>query len=157
WDEAVYLNQVSIDAKVLRSGDPHAIAAELRYSDPGRPPAYRFLASPAIAWFGASAPLCRLLSLGLFALAAFLVHRTAAWLAGPAAAAFAVVFLCLSPDVIAATVFFSTEPALYLATAAMLWLLVRSFGAESERTSKWIVLGLALGLGALAKASFLVI
>jgi 4-amino-4-deoxy-L-arabinose transferase-like glycosyltransferase len=157
WDEAGYLNQVATDAQALRSGDPRAIARDIVYTDRGRPPAYRLVTAPAVALFGPSSALCRLLSFGLFAIAAILVYRTAALLGGPAAAAFAAVFVCLSPDVVAATVFLSTEPPLYLATAAMLWFLVRTWSTGSEPASGWIGLGLALGLGFLAKASFLMI
>jgi 4-amino-4-deoxy-L-arabinose transferase-like glycosyltransferase len=156
-DEAGYLNQVASDAQVLRSGDPRAVARQILYSDRGRPPAYRLVPTPAVALFGPSSALCRLLSLSLFGIAVILVHRTASLLGGPAAAAFAAVWVCLSPDVVAATVFLSTEPPLYLATAAMLWLLVRTWTTGSEPTIGWIGLGLALGLGFLAKASFLMI
>jgi hypothetical protein len=65
WDEAAYINQVSVDAQALRTGNPMTIAREIVYSDSGRPPAYRFVGTPAVAAFGSRPAACRLLSLRL--------------------------------------------------------------------------------------------
>jgi 4-amino-4-deoxy-L-arabinose transferase-like glycosyltransferase len=50
--------------------------------------------------------------------------------------------------------FFFTECGLYLSIAATLYFLLRDWNREQQRTSTWIGLGIALGLGSLAKVTF---
>jgi 4-amino-4-deoxy-L-arabinose transferase-like glycosyltransferase len=52
---------------------------------------------------------------------------------------------------------FGTAYPLYLATAAVTYFLLKHWGRGTESSSSWIGLGLALGLGALAKTSFALI
>ncbi len=73
------------------------------------------------------------------------------------AGAFAVLIFALSPEVVSASIFFSTDAPLYLATSAMLYYLFVSWSDESKNPKSWIGLGLAIGLGFLSKASFLAI
>ena len=64
---------------------------------------------------------------------------------------------CLSPEVISASIFFGTDASLYLATAAMLYYLFKSWSDPAEQPGTWIGLGVAIGLGFLSKTSFFVI
>ena len=52
---------------------------------------------------------------------------------------------------------FSTEGPLYLATAAMLYCVIRIWFDNPRHLSSWVGLGTAVGIGLLAKASFLAI
>jgi hypothetical protein len=78
-------------------------------------------------------------------------------IANQAAAALAALIFALSPEVVSASIFFGTDTSLYLATAAMLYFLVALWSEKSPKPANWIGLGLALGLGFLAKTSFIAI
>ena len=73
------------------------------------------------------------------------------------AGAFAVLVFALSPEVVSASMFFGTDAPLYLATSAMLYFLFVNWTDPPERSSTWIGLGLAIGLGFWSKASFFAI
>jgi 4-amino-4-deoxy-L-arabinose transferase-like glycosyltransferase len=74
-----------------------------------------------------------------------------------AASALAVLVFCLSPEVVSASIFFSTEGPFFIATAAMLYFASFYWSDEAQHLRVWIGLGLAIGLGLLAKSSFLLI
>lgn len=156
WDEAEYINQVLGDHQRLEDGKFHKVAGRILKGS-GRPPAYRVLALPLVTLFGAHTETMRLLSLLAFALSAWFVYSAARLIASPLAGAFAVLIFALSPEVVSASLWFSTEGPLYVATSAMLYYLFVSRTSRSERPANWIGLGLAVGLGLVSKVSFLVI
>jgi 4-amino-4-deoxy-L-arabinose transferase-like glycosyltransferase len=154
YDETVYLDQVAIDTHLLVTGQLHKVVGRIAKPTWGRPPAYRFLAVPFLALFGFHSATARLLSLTCFALTAYFIYLTTRRIGSQAAGAFAVLVFSLSPQVVSASIWFSTEGPLYLATAAMLYYLCASRTDASERSHNWIGLGLAVALGFLSKASF---
>lgn len=156
WDEAIYLNQVQLDIHRLRSGMLLKLAGGILKSW-GRPPGYRLLAVPFLALFGFHAATARLVSLACFSLSAWFIYLATRRIGSQAAGAFALLVFCLSPLVISASMWFSTEGALYLATSAMLYYVFLCWSDKSESPAKWIGLGLAVGLGFLSKVSFVVI
>jgi 4-amino-4-deoxy-L-arabinose transferase-like glycosyltransferase len=101
--------------------------------------------------------LVRLVSLTCFALSSLLVYLAARRIGSSAGGGFAVLVFCLSPIVIRANMWFSTEGPLYLATAAMLYFVIRIWYDNPRHWSSWVGLGTAVGIGLLAKASFLAI
>ena len=157
WDESGYLNEALIDAQRLRGGILLKLAGRLVLKAFGRPPAYRFIADPLLACFGPSTTIARLASLTCWGLTGWYVFRCVRLLASRAAAAIAVLILILSPEIVAASIFLGTDTPLYLATAAMLYYLLRSCNEPLKESSAWFGLGLALTLGLLSKTSFFVI
>ena len=122
-----------------------------------RPPAYRLLAFPFLLPFGYHATLARLSSLTCFGLATCLSTWPCAASRAPTAAALAVFVFILSPEVVSASRFFSTDAPVFLATAALFFYLFVSWTDATPRTSTWIGLGLAIGLGLWSKTSFLLV
>jgi 4-amino-4-deoxy-L-arabinose transferase-like glycosyltransferase len=156
WDEAQNLNEVAIDTSRLQAGMLFKVAGRILKSW-GRPPAYRVLAVPVLALFGFHTATARLVTVACFGLSAWFIYLAVRRVANGAAGAFAVLVFCLSPQVVSASIWFSSEGPLYLATAAMLYYLFSIWTDTSKRTSNWIGLGLAVGLGLLSKASFVLI
>jgi 4-amino-4-deoxy-L-arabinose transferase-like glycosyltransferase len=157
WDEADYLDQVGIDVQRLWAGKLLTLGGRILIKSWGRPPAYRLLAIPFLAVFGFHVITARLVSLACYCLSCWFVYRATCRIGGRGAAGFAVLLFALSPTVIAASIIFGTDAPLYLATSAMLYYVFTSWSDKSERPKNWIGLGLAIGLGLLAKSSFLVI
>jgi hypothetical protein len=157
WDESGYIDDAFIDVQRLQHWMLFKVAGRVLVASYARPPAYRLLADPVLALFGASTTLARIVSLACYALSSWFVYRSARQLAGRIAGAFAALIFCLSPEVIAASAFFGTEAPLYLSTAAMLFYLLRSLSKESKHQHDWIGLGMAVGVGFLSKTSFLLI
>lgn len=157
WDEAQYLNEAQLDAQRLRHAMLLRLAGRILIKSWGRPPAYRVLALPLLGLFGFHTVTVRLVSLACFALSSLFVYLSARRVGSSVAGGFAVLIFCLSPLVMAASMWFSTEGPLYLATAAMLYYVFKCWIDKSEYWSNWVGLGLALGTGLLAKASFIVI
>jgi hypothetical protein len=90
-------------------------------------------------------------------LTAWFIYLATKRIANQAAGAFSVLVFCLAPQVISASIWFSSEGPLYVATSAMLYYLFASWTDTSEHSRNWIGLGLALGLGLLSKTSFVLI
>jgi 4-amino-4-deoxy-L-arabinose transferase-like glycosyltransferase len=157
WDEAEYLNQVGIDAQRLWAGKLLSLGGRILIKSFGRPPAYRILVLPFLAIFGFHVLVARLVSLGCFALSGWFVYLATRRVAGSAAGAFAVLVFALSPEVISASSFFGTDTSLYLATSATLYYVFTAWNGGSNEPKNWIGLGLAVGLGFLAKTSFFAI
>jgi hypothetical protein len=157
WDEAEYLNQVGVDAQRLWAGKLLSLTGRILTKSFGRPPAYRILVLPFLAIFGFRVFVARLVSLGCFALSSWFVYWATRRVAGSAGGAFAVLVFALSPEVISASSFFGTDTSLYLATSATLYYVFTSWSSRSDQPKNWIGLGLAVGLGFLAKTSFFVI
>ncbi len=123
----------------------------------GRPPAYRVFALPTLGLFGFHTLTVRLVSLACLALSSLFVYLAARRVASPVAGGFAALVFCLSPLVISASMWFSTEGPLYVATSAMLYYVFRCWTDKFEHWGNWLGLGLAMGIGLLAKASFVAI
>jgi len=157
WDEALYFNNVLIDLQKLHSGSWRKVASILIGPDGAHPPGNLLVALPFLAVFGFHTALARLVTLACWGLSGGTLYLTTRRLASPAAAAVAVVVFCLSPEVISASVFFSTEGPFYLATAVMLYFVSFYWDDTPEPPRGWILLGLAIGLGLLAKSSFVLI
>lgn len=155
WDEALYFNEALADLHKLHSGSLRQLGSIVIGGDTWRPPAYRLLALPFLALFGFHTALARLVTLCCWGVSAWLIYLTTRRIASRAAGAFAVLAFCLAPEVLSDSIFFSTEGPLLLATSAMLYFLWgRSDGLERMG---WIGLGLAIGLGVLSKATFVLI
>lgn len=157
WDEATYLNEAQIDAQRLQHGMLLRLGGRILLKSWGRPPAYRVLALPALGLFGFHTVTVRLVSLACFALSSLFVYLAARRIGSSVAGGFGVLVFCLSPLVISASMWFSTEGPLYLATSAMLYYLFRCWTNQLEHWDSWVGLGLAIGTGLLAKASFIAI
>ena len=160
WDEAEYLNQVGVDAQRLWAGKLLTLGGRILIKTLGRPPAYRILVLPFLAVFGFHVLIARLVSLACLALSSWFVYLAASRIGNTIAGAFAVLIFVLSPEVVSASIFFGTDASLYLATSAMLYYVFESWHDKHdkvERSRTWIGLGLAFGLGFLAKTSFFVI
>ncbi|MGA8432433.1 MAG: glycosyltransferase family 39 protein [Candidatus Sulfotelmatobacter sp.] len=157
WDEAEYFNEVHIDVQRLQSGMLVRLAGRLLVKSWGRPPAYRLLADPILAVVGFSTFAARIISLTCFAFSTWLIYLTVRRVASQAAASLAALVFALSPEVVSASIFFGTDASLYLATSAMLYCLAAIWSEKTNESKHWIGLGLAVGLGFLAKTSFIVI
>jgi 4-amino-4-deoxy-L-arabinose transferase-like glycosyltransferase len=155
WDETEYLNYALTDQSCLHDHGLRSLRWEIFYNDRIRPPAYRILALPFFAVAGFSPLKARLVSLGFHWLALAFVFLTLRKLTNPLCAILTVLFICLSPEFLYTSITFGTEYPLMLATAAMLFFLVSTFQRPTESWTDWLALGLSLGLGLLAKASFL--
>jgi 4-amino-4-deoxy-L-arabinose transferase-like glycosyltransferase len=155
WDESLYFNDAHIDVLRLHNGMLRGLARRLLLDSTGRPPAYRLIALPVLSLFGFHTALARLVSLSCFGLSCWFLYQATRRIASPVAGAFAVLIFALSPDVIAAGIFFGTDATLYLATSAMLYCLFTCWSAPQAHPKNWIGLGLAIGVGFLSKTSFL--
>jgi 4-amino-4-deoxy-L-arabinose transferase-like glycosyltransferase len=156
WDEAAYFDDVAIDVQRARGMMPLKLVGRILFRSYGHPPAYRLLALPFLTVLGFHTTVARLVSMACFILSSWFVYLATRRVASQAAAAFAVLIFCLSPGVVSGSIFYSTDAPLYLATAATLYY-VLVFWSAGARRDTWIGLGLAIGLGFLAKTSFILI
>jgi 4-amino-4-deoxy-L-arabinose transferase-like glycosyltransferase len=157
WDEALYFNTVLDDQIAIRESGLRGLRSQIQYADRGRPPAYRVLAIPFYFAFGFSPVTVRLVSLGFLSLGLVLLYLTTRKFASPKCAVLSVLIFCLSPDVLFASAVFYTEYPLFLATTGTFYFLISSVESKSGTSKNWIGLGLSIGLGLLAKASFLLV
>lgn len=157
WDEALYFNNLLRDLHNLHSGSLRQLGSIFIGGDVRRPPANLLLALPFVATFGFHTVIPRLVTLACWVVSGWLVYLTTRRMGSKAAAAMAVLVFCLSPEVVSASIFFSTEGPFFIATAAMLYFASFYWRGEAQRPRIWIGLGLAMGLGLLAKSSFLLI
>src|SRR6266581_2070655 len=112
WDEAGYFNQALTNMWKLHSGNVRKIGGIFLAGDSSRPPAYRIVVLPFLALFGFHIATARFVSLALFTASTWLIYLTARRVGGSLAAAFAVLVFCLAPEVISASIYFSTEGTL---------------------------------------------
>jgi len=157
WDEALYFNNVLRDIHNLHSGSLRLLGSILIGGDIRRPPANLLLALPFLALFGFHTAIARFVTLACWGVSAWFIYLTMRRIGSPAAGAVAVLVFCLSPEVISASIFFSTEGPFFLATSIMLYFVSFYWGGEAEHPRGWIGLGLAIGLGLLSKSSFVLI
>lgn len=157
WDEALYFNNLLRDLHNLHSGSLRQIGSIFIGGDVRRPPANLLLALPFVATFGFHTVIPRLVTLACWGISGWFVYLTTRRMGSKAAAALAVLVFCLSPEVVSASIFFSTEGPFFIATAAMLYFASFYWSDEAQPPRVWIGLGAAIGLGLLAKSSFLLI
>jgi 4-amino-4-deoxy-L-arabinose transferase-like glycosyltransferase len=157
WDEAEYFNEVQIDGQRLRTLRLLRLGARMLVYSLGRPPAYRLLVLPFVWLFGFHTTELRLITFACFVLSAFFVYWAARQVSGAVAGALAALIFVLSPEVVAASLYFATDSSLYLATAAMLYFVITYWRDGAASTRNWVGLGLAVGFGALTKTSFFAI
>jgi 4-amino-4-deoxy-L-arabinose transferase-like glycosyltransferase len=158
WDEALYFNNVLRDIHNFYSGDLRLLASILVGGDIRRPPANLLVALPFLVLFGFHTAVARFVTLACWGVSAWFIYLTTRRIANPAAGALAALVFCLSPEVISASIFFSTEGPFFLATSIMLYFVSSYWIDDTERSRKsWIGLGLAIGLGFLSKSSFVLI
>jgi 4-amino-4-deoxy-L-arabinose transferase-like glycosyltransferase len=157
WDEALYFNGALRDLHNLHSGSLRKLGSILIGGDVRRPPANLLIALPFLAMFGFHTAIARLVTLACWGGSAWLTYLTARRMASPLAGAVAVLIFCLSPEVLSASVFFSTEGPLFLATSLMLYFLSFYWSDGAEHPRGWMGLGLAIGLGLLSKSSFVLV
>lgn len=157
WDEASYFNNVLRDIHNLHSGSLRKLGSIIIGGDVRRPPANHLLALPFLALFGFHTATARFVTLGCWGASAWFIYLATRRIGSPAAGALAVLVFCLSPEVISASIFFSTEGPEFLATSAMLYFLSVYWSGGAEHPRGWIGLGLAIGLGLLSKSSFALI
>ena len=154
WDESLYINEANVDLQRLVSGRLLNLTRRILMESSIRPPAYRVLSLPFLVPFGYHTTLARLSSLACFSLSVRFVYLATRRFASRTASVFAALIFALSPEVISASIFFSTDAPLYLAVSAMLYYLFVYWTDQVQRTATWIGLGLAIGLGFLSKTSF---
>ncbi len=157
WDEALYFDNVLRDLHNLYSRNLRQLGSILIGGDIRRPPANLLIALPFLVVFGFHTAVARFVTLASWLASAGLIFVTSRRIGTVSAAALAVLVFCLSPEVIAASIFFSTEGPLFLATAMMFYFLCEYWKGEAEHRRNWIGLGFALGLGVLSKSSFVLV
>ncbi|WP_043334795.1 glycosyltransferase family 39 protein [Belnapia moabensis] len=156
WDEVMHLNLSMGDAMVLRSGDLAALRDDLLLQDRWLPPGLRLLGLPVAALFPADPQTAlRLFASVMTALTAGVIWLGLRRVAGAAGAAAGVLVYLLAPLNMIGAQSFMTELPLHFAAACALALLLHE--AVAPRASIWRLglLGPVLGLGALAKLTFL--
>jgi hypothetical protein len=154
WDEAFYVNRALLDQAALRRG-PKPFIGRLLKEDVARPPAYRILHVPFTLALGVSVPSLRLVSFACLLLTLGLVYLAVSDVAGTSAGLFSIIFILPLPSVLGPALWYSTEHPLYIAVAGSLWLLVRVLGRGAGE-HEYLLLGGFLGLGLLAKFTFVV-
>lgn len=157
WDEALYFNNLLRDLHNLHSGSLRQLGSILIGGDVRRPPANLLLALPFVATFGFHTVVPRLVTLACWGVSGCFVYLTTRRMGSKAAAALSVIVFCLSPEVVSASIFFSTEGPFFIATSAMLYFAYFYWSDEAQSPRVWIGFGAAIGLGLLAKSSFLLI
>jgi len=124
-------------------------AQDLRFGYVTKPPLVAWLIAGTTSLCGDGEGCIRLSSPLLHAATALLLGAAAARLAGPRAALWTAGIYATLPAVSVSSAIVSTDPGLLTAWAAALYALVRL--REGAGAGWWAVLGLALGLGFLAK------
>lgn len=155
WDEARYINRAYRDVAVFKKGGLGELLRVLVQEDRSRPPAYRLLALPITLLFGVSPTLVRLISLVSLWVSLGFIYLAGRRIAGSTAGTFAVIFLSVCPIIIGPSMRFYVDFPLYIAVAAILYFLFSDWNSEEQSSRNWIGLGLALGLGGLAKPPIL--
>lgn len=146
FDEAVYAESAIFDEWQLRHRGVSGLAESLLRLDPLRPPLHRVLALPVSIPARADLFALRLCSFALFLVAALLMADAVRAVAGAAAGITAFLLLLAAPILVHSTRIFGTEYAMLLAAALLVWSLARRHAAG---------VAIAIGLGLLTKASFL--
>ena len=154
WDEAHYINRLYRDVNKFQSGGWTELIRVFFQEDVARPPALRLFALPLTLTFGVTPFLARLISLGFLGITLGFIFQATKQISDRSAGAFAAILLGVSPIIVAVSMRFYMEYALYVSVAAMLYFLFRDWGQPKTSTFSWVGLGLALGVGMLTKVSF---
>ena len=157
WDEAEYFNLLHYDRTAFCKGGILGAVKTLLFKDRSRPAAYRIFALPISLLCEADPKIIRLLSLLFGGISLLFIYLSGKTIAGFKAGALATLLVSLCPTIILASMRFGTEFPLYLAVSAMMYFLFRNIREKEIKFFNWMGLGLALGLGAWAKTSFLLI
>jgi 4-amino-4-deoxy-L-arabinose transferase-like glycosyltransferase len=157
WDESYYVNQGIVDYRALISGDIYQIWGVLMYCANDRPFAFRLVALPFTYLFGPNIDAMRASCFTCFILASFFTFLAARQMHNTQTGLLAALLFMLSPEVLSSSVRFYVEGSTYLALAATLYLLFKYIDRQSPHTPLWIPLGLCLGFGFIAKASYALI
>lgn len=154
WDEAKYFDRVYKDATAFEKGGIFELIRVLFQEERSKPPAYRIFILPFTLVFGVSPSLLRIVSLMFFFVTCFFTYLTSKRIAGATAGGFAVAILVICPTLIGETMRFYVDYILYFAIASTLYFLFLNWNRLHTVSHSWIGLGISLGLGGLAKPTF---
>jgi 4-amino-4-deoxy-L-arabinose transferase-like glycosyltransferase len=157
WDNAEYVNMVTHDYYAYHRHGLPGVMRSLGTVDPARPPGYRIVVLPVTLWAGPSVLSLRLLSLVLLGIVAAMVYATVSRPGGRAAGILAAALVTSLPVVHQSMRIFMTETALYPALVATVLFVIVGLYQGRVRWPVWVGLGASLGLGLLAKVTFVVI
>nr|WP_321983614.1 glycosyltransferase family 39 protein [uncultured Lichenicoccus sp.] len=154
WDQIQYIDLSLKDGLVGRLDGGGALRDALFNDYRWMPPGVRFLGLPLVLLHHDSNAAFRLLTLSLFMASLLLVFDAGRRLSGAAPAAGATALAAVAPIWVRASEEFMSETALIPALALALWCLVRETEPVRPRYLP-VLMGAALGLGLLAKFSFI--
>ena len=155
WDEGGYINRAIQDRYMFQEEGLYGLLRAVGAQEGSRPPAYRMMVLPITIPFGVSVAVIRYVSILLFAVTLWLVYLLGLRLAGPACGAFSTLLLATNPCALGCSTKFYTEPSLYLSVAGTLYFLTRQIQSSPRGWFDLLGLGCFLGLGLLAKTSFI--
>ena len=156
WDESEYLNLMVQEVQDARDLGVLRAARMVRWTDSGRPPAYRVAAFPLAEAFGPNLRMLRALCLVVLLLTSAVIYRAARLVSEQSVAAVGAACFALSYAPLWASAHFGTDYVLYLGTAGLYSCLV-SYAVRPANADAWLWAGLvaSVALGALSKVSFL--
>jgi 4-amino-4-deoxy-L-arabinose transferase-like glycosyltransferase len=157
WDETQSINRVYRDAQSFQRGGVLELIRVLLREDRSRPSAFRILVLPVTLFFGVSPTILRILSLMFLWVTFLFTYLAGKRIAGSMAGGFTVAFLAICPILIEANMRFYVDYPLYLAIAAMLYFLFLDWNSDQPVAYSWMGLGIAMGLGGLAKPTIVFI
>ena len=148
WDEAVYAKAAILDRFQVRTNGLRGFVETFYNADPLRPPMHRVAALPVTLIAGADLAVLRGLSLLIMLLSGTLIGLAVRREAGDAAGVLAFLLAIGTPVVIYSTKMFGTEYVLFLGIGLCMWALT---------ARRFVLLGIGVGIGLLAKTSFAVV
>ncbi|MDJ0704596.1 MAG: glycosyltransferase family 39 protein [Leptolyngbyaceae cyanobacterium MO_188.B28] len=154
WDEAHYINRLYRDVNKFQTGGWTELIRILFQEDVARPPALRLFVLPLTLPLGVTPFFARLISLGFLGITLGVIFQATQQISDHSAGAFAAICLGVSPIIVAVSMRFYMEYALYFCVAVMMYFLFRDWGQPKTSTLSWIGLGVAMGFGMLTKVSF---
>ncbi len=146
WDEALYFDNVLRDIHNVYSGSLRQLASILIGGDIRRPPANLLVALPFLVVFGFHTAVARFVTLACWGISAWFIYLTTRRIASPTAGAVAALVFCLSPEVISASIFFSTEVALIAVPVLLITLFFARRRQPSLPTTISFIKAAALGV-----------
>lgn len=154
WDEAEYINEMQMDVGHFHAHGVLGLAKGWLLDDSWRPPAYRVFAFPFAVLFGPGPFVLRFVSILFRIFTLILVYLGMRRISNRDTAAVSVILLALCPDFIFFSSIFYNEYALYLAAAGTCYFVFRCWNQPSGGLINCLGLGIFLGIGGMAKASF---
>ncbi|MDN3567743.1 hypothetical protein ACFQY5_05580 [Paeniroseomonas aquatica] len=157
WDEVMHMNFSLADSTLLRSGSLSALRDALFLENRWLPPGLRLLGLPvaALAEGEQAAVALRLAAAALTLATGLVIYLGLLPIAGLAGAAGGALLFVLSPLNLVGAQAFMTELVLHLTFALALVLLLHEALGRGWSFGRMLVLGPVMGLGALAKLTFL--